>query len=185
MPADFGSLCGNYLRWGSGVTYDFPYFVNNTDFDVLRAFSSRSGRPECFTRRWAAQVAGSNQRQEILLYPTPDDTYTLYYTYAVLTGPLSQTNPYPLGGPRTSQLMMEAVRAIGENKKNGARGDQWATFISQMQSAIQLDKGTNTTRSLGLMSGDSSRMRIGPRTSGEASYYFGPYVDSSTYVLET
>jgi hypothetical protein len=185
MPADYGSFVGHFLIWGSGVSYDPVWRTNDTDILLKRQFSEMDGRPQCFALRWAAQVAGSNQRQEIILYPTPDAEYTLIYKYAVLTGPLSETNPYPLGGPRMSQLMMEAVKAIGETKKNGQRGDQWNVFVMQMQSAIALDKGTNTTRTLGMMAG-SPRHNYGPRTSGAASFYFGPDASygASLYELE-
>lgn len=187
LPADFGSFVGQHLMWGSGVTYYHPHRTNDTEILFLRAHSEQSGRPQCFALRWAAQTAGSNQRQEMILYPTPDASYTLYYKYAVLTGPLSETNPYPLGGPRTSQLMMEAIRAIGETKKNGARGDQWTVFMEQMRSAIQLDKGTNTTPTLGVLAGSSDGYGYrGLRTSGEASYYYGPSAayGASLYELE-
>lgn len=182
LPADYGSFVGQYMLWGDGQSYSPPYRINDTDLLLRRQFCARSGRPEVFALRWLPQTAGANQRQEVLFDPTPDDEYTAIYKYALLTGPLSETNPYPLGGPRSSQLMMEAVKAIGETKKNGARGDQWAVFVTQLMSAIQLDKGTNTSTTLGMMRG-APGFSYGVRTSGQASYYFGPNA-AGLYTLE-
>ena len=171
------------MYWGVGVTYQHPYRVSDSEILNLRAFNELTDRPQRFALRWAAQVAGANQRQEIIFWPTPSTTYTLTYKYSVLIGPLSTTNPYPLGGPRISQLMMEACKAIGELKKNGVRGDQWNVFVAALQAAVQLDKGTNTSPTMGMMRGspDYSYER---GTSGAAAYYFGP--DSTgAYTLET
>lgn len=182
LPADFGSFIGKYMYWGVGVVYDHVCRTNDSEIIHLRAFSETTARPERFALRWAAQVAGSSQRQELIFWPTPDTTYTLTYKYSVLIGPLSTTNPYPLGGPRISQLMLEACKAIGETKKNGSRGDQWDIFVTALKSAIELDSGTNTSPTMGFMRGAHVE-RYDRGTSGRASYYAGPYSDGS-YVLE-
>lgn len=119
------------------------------------------------------------------MWPTPDGVHTLTYKYAVLTDKLSQTNMYPLGGPRIGQLMIEACKAIGETKKNGARGEQWNLFASRLMSAIALDKGTNTSRTLGVMRGVGGGYI--PDYQRTPSYHFGPNESygSSLYQLET
>lgn len=182
LPADFGSFIGQHMTWGVGVGYDQPCRTNDGEILRRRQYGSDEGRPLMFALRWSAQVAGSNQRQELLFWPTPDDTYTLTYKYAVLIGPLSETNPYPLGGPRVSQLMMEACRAIGERKKNGIRGDQWSVFQQQLNSAIRMDKATNTSPRLGVLSGGYSDGYY-PQTQRSHSYYFGPDA-AGVYTLE-
>lgn len=176
LPADFGSIVGHYVMWGSGEGYAPLYRVSDTDLLFRRSNRTTTGRPECFALRWQAQTAGVNQRQEMLMHPTPDAAYVLTYRYAVLTGRLSLTNPYPLGGSRMSQLMLEASKAIGETKKNGQRGDQWALFMSRLMSAIQLDKGTNTPTTVGVMR-PTDRSSTGwlQRKRTPTSYYYGPY----------
>lgn len=186
LPADFGSFVGQHMFWSAGESYERPYRTNETTIISRRMFSNLSARPECFAIRWRSQVARHSQRQEVIFYPTPDTSYTLLYKYAVMVGPLSKTNPYPVGGPRVSQLLMEAVKAIGEAKKNGARGDQWGIFETSLQAAIMLDRGTNTETTVGMMRGAAGRGWYGPsRDQDSAAYYFGPYVNDSSYVLET
>ena len=87
------------------------------------------------------------------LLSTPDTAYNLGYEYAVLTNKLSKRNPYPLGGPRITQLMTEACKAVGEAKKNGKRGDQWNIFREQLTDAIAMDASTLTDRTVGVMRG--------------------------------
>jgi hypothetical protein len=183
LPADFGSLCGQYMYWPSGSAYDPPYRTNDGDILFNRQHSTTSGRPQFFAIRWLAQTAGLNQRQEVIFWPTPDAEYVLTYRYAVLTGRLSKTNPYPLGGPRMAVLMREACKAIGETKKNGVRGDQWGMFMAALQSAIQLDKGTNTTPTVGMMRGSGYGDCYPRGVSGTAKYYFGPNA-AGAYSLE-
>ena len=182
LPADFGSLCGQYLYWPSGSAYAPPYRTNDSDILFKRQFSSATGRPECFALRWLAQTSGLNQRQELIFWRTPDAAYVFTYRYAILTGKLSKTNPYPLGGPRMAQLMREACKAIGETKRNGARGDQWGVFMASLLSAIQLDKGTNTTPTVGMMRGSDAQVYYRGVT-GTAKYYFGPNA-AGAYTLE-
>lgn len=179
LPADFGSMHSRYLTY-SANTYWLP--IERTSAHDLRErkqWSSQTSRPWLFALRWEAQTAGLNQRQRIIFYPTPDDAYTLSYEYAILIGKLSKINPFPLGGPRISQLMIEACKAIGEAKKNGARGDQWNIFKESLADAIALDASTLTERTVGKMAsqydehdrfGRPSRWTFGVRSLGGSTY---------------
>lgn len=182
LPADFGSFVGQYMFWPEGSGYDPPYRTNESDILFRRQHRSTTGRPQMFAIRWKSRTSGLSQRQEVLLFPEPDDAYTLTYTYAVLTGKLSTTNPYPLGGPRMAQLVMEACKAIGEAKKNGQRGDQWAIFLESLMSAIQMDSGTNTPRTVGVMRGAGLNLGSLQSKRPTTSYYYGPWVSANNLV---
>ena len=190
LPADFGSFVGQYMLWPEGQGYSPPYRTNPTNIMALRQHRSTSGRPQCFAIHSRAQTSGLQQRQEVLWYPTPDDEYVLNYPYAVLTGKLSRTNPYPLGGPRMAQLMIEACKAVGEAKRDGVRGDQWGRFLANLHSAIRMDKATNTSPTVGQMRGASINIMGLQQTRPNTSYYFGPSVSAhnlvdGAYTLET
>lgn len=186
LPPDFGSFVGTHMEWGVNEPYTKPRKVSDSVIRGMRAQNNTSGRPEAFALTWLAQTMGSRQRQQLILYPTPDGVYTMYHKYAVLTGELSESNPFPLGGPRIGQLMMEFGKAVGENKKNGFRGDQWGTAMDRLTAEITTDRETNTEPTVGMMRGAGDyRMPIIP---GNASYYFGPDVSaygSTGYQLET
>jgi len=172
LPSNFGAFVGRHFFWPAGSAYASIYSTRDANILLRRQERTTSGRPECFAVRWRAQVSGQDQRREVLFWPTPDAIYTLTYTFAIRTGPLSKTNPYPLGGQDMAQVMLEACKAIGENKRNGARGDQWATFLACLQSAIMLDKADNTTPTVGIMSGGD--VPYYPNLRNDAVYSYGP-----------
>ena len=182
LPANFGSIVGD-LTFTEGKGYG-P--IKQTSAQAIlrqRQVSSRTGVPEYFATRWLVQTSGLLQRQEILFYPVPDDVYVLTYSYAVLAPKLSKLNPYPLGGPRMSQLMIEACKAVGEQVKDGQRGDQWGVFREALLSAIQMDKGTNFAPTVGFLKGADRTVSRRPLI-GSVSYFFGPDADGG-YTLET
>lgn len=183
LPEDFGSFIDVQLYWPLNSGFAPVYRVSDTEILRKRQWTDQTGKPLQFGLRWMNQTAGSQQRQELIMWPTPDGAYVFTYKYAVLIGKLSESNPYPLGGPRIAQLLIEACKAIGETKKNGGRGDQWKLFISRLRSAIMLDKGTNTSRTVGVMRGvyDDEYM---PQYQRSANYYFGPDI-GGLYTLES
>lgn len=151
LPADFASIHGQVLTYPAD--FGFVTIKPTTALDIRERlqYSSQSGKPYFYATRWAAQVSGYNQRQEIVLYPTPDAAYVLTYQYAKVVEKLSMANPYPLGGMPMSQLMLEGCKAVGEAKKNGSRGDQWNIFERLLMDAIATDASTLTERTVGGM----------------------------------
>lgn len=185
MPSDFGSIQGRFT-YASGTGYGPVAPTSEEIIRQLRAYESRTGRPEVFALRWRAQTSGMNQRQEVLFHPTPDGAYVLTYSYAVLVKRLTVKNPYPLGGPRISQLMVEAVKATGEAVKDGIRGAQWALFREELVSAVAMDRGTNVAPTVGKMKGAEGVGGFLPLVSS-VSYYYGPdeAYGSGLYQLES
>ena len=170
MPADFGSIMGD-ITYAADAGFTWIKITSALEIRKRNQQSSSTAQPWLYATQWAAQVAGSNQRQEIVLYPTPDDAYTLTYEYAVLMGPLSETNPYPLGGPNTSQLMIEGCRAVGEKMKNGQRGDYWSVFELSLAAASMLDRSTLTERTVGSMGDPDGRWtNYGVRSTSGSTY---------------
>lgn len=153
LPSDFGAMNSEKMQCESESGW---LEVQRTSFQDIRRrkmSTAYEGQPFLFAVTWAAPVGGLVQRQEITFYPTPDDAKTLYYEFSVLANALSPTSPYPLGGPRVSQLMVEACKAVGEETKNGQRGDQWNVFRESLADAIALDAHTLTETTVGMMRG--------------------------------
>lgn len=182
LPAAFGSMSGD-ITFAAGTGYGPIKQSSPQAIRTERQFSNRTGVPEHYAVRWVAQTSGLNQRQELLLYPTPDGAYVLTYCYVLQAPRLSKANPYPLGGPRMSQLMIEATKAVAEAAKNGAPGPQWGVFVGRMNDAIQMDKGTNFSPTVGFLRGADHRTVRG-HLIGTVSYYFGPNA-AGVYTLES
>jgi len=171
MPADFGALHGSSLTYPANGGFVPVKVTSALDIRERLQYSSRSGQPYLYATQWASQVSGLNQRQQIVLYPTPDAAYVLTYQYAKLVNRLSLSNPYPLGGMRMSQLMVEACKAVGEAKKNGKRGDQWSIFEKMLMEAIATDAATNTERTVGSMRDpDGGRFSMSIRSVSGSTY---------------
>ena len=151
LPADFGSMHSKYLTYPSETGFIPVERTSAQDIRERNQQSSQTNQPWLYATEWEPQTPGLSQRQRLFFYPTPDQAYTFSYSYAVIAGRLSKTNPYPLGGPRMSQVMVEACKAVGEAKKNGSRGDQWNIFREALGDAISLDASSNTERTVGLM----------------------------------
>jgi hypothetical protein len=180
LPADFGSMFGDFT-FALGTGYGPVKRTSEQTIRTSRQYRDRTGRPEHFALRWRTQTSGMNQQQEVLFWPTPDGTYTLTYQYAILPGLLSKKNPYPLGGPRMSQLMIEACKAVGETVKNGQRGDQWNIFREELMATIQMDKGTNSDPTVGFMR-DANIGPVRRPVISSVSYYYGPWVGPNNLV---
>lgn len=151
FPADFGSIHSREITYAADIGFITITPTSALDIRKRNQFSSTTAQPWLYATEWAPQVSGLSQRQRIILYPTPDAAYTLTYEYAVLIGELSKTNPYPLGGPRISQLMIEACKAVGMSKQDGSRSDIWNQFKETLGDAISMDAATNTERTVGPM----------------------------------
>lgn len=150
LPSDTSMIDGDFTypsgTWCAPIRKTSP-----ADIRKKAMLSSSTSYPVFYATRWKAQVAGLNQRQEVLFWPTPSAVWNLNYVKVVLPGPLSKSNPYPLGGPQMSQLMIEGIKAIGEAVKMGRRGDQWALFIDRLEAAIRMDRTTSQDVTVGPM----------------------------------
>lgn len=173
LPADFGSIHNREITYSANAGFVTIEPTSLLDIRKRNQQSSQTGQPWLYATGWEAQTAGLNQRQKIVLYPTPDAAYVLTYEYAVLIGKLSVSNPYPLGGPRISQLMIEACKAVGMSKQDGGRSDIWSQFKETLGDAIALDGSTLTERSVGRMC-DPDRRR-------EDRFYSVRSTSGSTY----
>ena len=174
LPDDFGSFIGQFMAWPAGSPYSPPYKVDPMTILQLRAQSNMSNRPQMFALRWRSQSSGANQKQELVFYPLPDADYVFTYQYAILVNKLSTTNPYPLGGARISQLMMEACKALAAKTVDGYRSDQWESFRSSLKDAIEKDKADATPPTVGFMRGTDYRSFVSSRNSSTIAYYAGP-----------
>lgn len=174
LPSSVGSVLGQFT-YDADVSFSPIHKMSEQQLRNLRSGSTVTGHPTYYAIRWKHQSTAATQRLEVLFYPEPDAVYELTYRYALLVPPISKSNPFPVGGPRQTQLMIEACKATGQSVRDGQRGDQWAIFQEELASAIQLDKRTNFDPTVGRMSGPSSGLHGSAYpVRNEASYYFGP-----------
>lgn len=185
VPSDFASFSGDEMWWSNASTSGNLLKRMEIGQIVARRqyYQASTAYPQYFAVTWNPATLGESQTQKIVIHPPAASALTLLYRYAVNAEGLSETNPYPLGGQRMSQLVMEACRALGEYKKNGARGSAWDVFREALDSAIRMDRRTNTATTVGMMRGSGARF-YDPYV-GESAYYAddgsGTYVQSEAF----
>lgn len=139
MPDDFGNIEGD-LTFDPETTTDPVRVVGEGRMRQLRQDLELTGYPKYAAIRWKAATGESGQRQEILLWPTPDDEYTLYYRYAVLAGKLTTSLSYPLGGMLHAETVLASCLAAAEARYNGGRGQKWNEYVERLAASIAMDR---------------------------------------------
>jgi hypothetical protein len=135
--------------------------------------STDEGRPQYAAIRFkSGTTKEEGQRQEVKWWPIPDAAYTLTYRYEGYTGKLTESLPYPLGGMKHSETIIESCLAVAEQRANDERGLHWEKFISLLATSIAQDRKSGA-QYYGPMSGPEGGARINEylRTpSGDITY---------------
>jgi hypothetical protein len=140
LPDDFsGALEGFTLNSNVRVT-----LVKESELRAIKAKENAStGVPKFAAIRPKPIEGSSSQGWEVLLYPTPDQAYTLSYSYQVNPPALSETNPIPFGGTGHSETMLEACLAVAEERiLKQPQGPHRAAFMERLAGSVELDRST-------------------------------------------
>lgn len=140
LPDDFGRLIGD-IAFEPELFAPTIVLVSIGKMLELRQGSESTGRPLYAAIRNKESDDGTiGQRKEIMWWPIPDATYTLYYQYEAFTGKLSDTNQYPLGGMRHSELYIESCLAVAEQQANDESGLHSSAFFRMLAAGISQDR---------------------------------------------
>jgi len=149
LPDDFNRLVG-MLHFPSNEYRTSVQLVSISRLLQLRASRSYESTPQWCATRYKTSTGATGQRQEILLYPSPDQDWSMGYEYEAYSGVLSDDYPYPLGGMHLAELYTESCLAAAErriNQEEGLHNEQYKRLLAD---AIERDKG-RTGRNFGQM----------------------------------
>jgi hypothetical protein len=149
MPDAFGRLLGDF-HFEPDVCSVPIVVVSEARIQTLLQQSIDVGRPQYAAVRFKASTGAYGQRQEVVWWPIPDDVYTLTYRYEAFSGKLTGANPYPLGGMKYSDVILESCLAIAEQRANDERGLHTERFGMLLSAAIVQDR-KNSARYYGQM----------------------------------
>lgn len=166
LPDDFGAIEGPLTIQSSSTRYEATRLTSEGHLRRLwlDATTNTIGPPA-----WAAirPVSGTTltegQRFELLLAPYLDATYTLEYAYLVLPDAITALLPYHLGGAVHGETLLQAVRAMCEQKLNDERGIEWEHFLTRLSASVAHDRRQGRARD-GQYNGDRSDYQAGGRT---------------------
>ena len=174
LPSDLGRVLGNF-HYEESENQRSIVQISETRLQELRSRqTSSSGHPEYACVRHKAKEPGTGQRLEVAWWPTPDAAYTLTYRYEAYNGKLSDDNPYPLGGMRHAELIVQSCLAVAEQRANDERGLHSEEFERILASAIAQDRRQGA-RHYGDMGDRPDASRTIPRHGDTGSSYTVTY----------
>lgn len=186
LPEDFGGFEGRaVISLGSSNGGYWP--IEQVASEQIRArysmATTASGRPMCFAdepRRNVTETRSS--RNNLLVYPLPDNDYRFECTYSILPEFLTEKNPWPYGGAAHAETLKAGVRAAAEMFEDAEDGPQGANYAIAIMASIAYDRrhqpktlGLNSDRSdmtgmIGGMWPDGAWTALGVGYFGTASY---------------
>jgi len=112
---------------------------NNPEFD----------RPVFYSVRTTTFDPTVGSRKVLVLYPAPDQVYTLRVPMILRPVLLSETNLYPIGGEMLSQCILEACLASAEHNFEERENTHERRFQDLLPLAILADQERSSPTSLG------------------------------------
>lgn len=151
LPNDFGGIEGD-LTFGSETVTSAVYLVGEAQIRKKRQQSPISGRPKLAAVRAKEHDGTDVQRYEIMFWPEPNDTFTLYYRKLVQLNNLSSDNPWPVGGAAHAETILESCLAEAESyEEDTGEGLHWQRFLRRLAASVRRDRIATAPEYLGYM----------------------------------
>jgi len=176
LPLDFEQFIHPLAFDGENYQYPPISQLPAGRLDQMHSEYSSTGVPTNYALEVDAHDGTTQQRQQLVLHPTPDAAYTLIGRYQV--GPirtLTNDRPWFPGGPENRELFIAGCLAAVEQKFLDGKGDKTESFQSALMAAIARDH-RRQPRNLGPMGGGRGRSRDSYR------WKLGTTYDGSTEV---
>lgn len=148
LPSAFGGLIGDITFDASEACYPLQ-LVSEAQIRKLQQQTAYTGRPRFGAIRPRSSTGSAVQQFELIVYPEPDQNYTLHYRYFVRPRRLTSTNPYPYGGPEHAETILQACLAAAECDKGG-RGIHYEKFLERLTASVSVDESAMTPDFLGV-----------------------------------
>lgn len=144
LPDDFGSFAGP-LTLQPNSSVQATWIIEWTNEGKLRQMQQESvtstGPP-----RYACEIPlkemsdPQGQRKAVMVFPTPDQNYTLQCVYSINPDRITGATPYCYGGPQYRELYIESCLAIAEQRFDDTLdGPHTAKFNMMLMGAVSAD----------------------------------------------
>lgn len=124
--------------------------VDEASLRQLQKTAPASGLPKYAAIRPKKQAGDGVQRWEVVFYPTPDDTDTLYYRYTVAPNPVSETRKWPYGGRQHAETILQSCLAVAEERETKQEGPASGRFMQRLLASVQFDQMSRETEDDGM-----------------------------------
>jgi len=138
LPDDFGGIEGD-LTFGQSEGYTPIPVRGESQIRIQRQYNTGTGRPRLAATRPKESAGTDGQRFELMLWPTPDTEYTLYYRYRVLPDALTSASiAYPYGGSAHAATIRASCLAAAELAQE-TEGPRLNDFMRKLSASISRD----------------------------------------------
>jgi hypothetical protein len=165
LPADFAQMYGPLTHSTQGSTlYPSINFIGEHIIRQLLQRQETTARPDRAAVRVKQKGEHSSTAYELLLWPVPDDSYTIDFRYRV-NPDTSEANSLPAlvesmdlhGGDRYSEMFLEAAFLSADEIMGVKRSVHDERFIRAVMNAVGSDRLTSAPDSMGYNGDPSSR----------------------------
>jgi hypothetical protein len=159
LPLDFEQFIDDISF--DGENYQYPPISQKPATRLIQMQSEyvNTGTPCYFATENPAHDGATEQHQQLILHPTPDNEYPLIGIYQVgPIRPFSSAHPYFPGGPANKELFLQSCLATAESKFFDVKAEKHDAYQATLTNAIAEDL-RRQPRNLGQLGGRRGRMR--------------------------
>jgi hypothetical protein len=145
LPQDFGGL---RTPFQFTAQTGYPPMEERAEAEImeLRGYGENSSYPQYYAVRSGKYAPETGQVYEIIVWPTPDSTYTAYYSYYYMPPMMSNDNDVPMGGAEHSEAILKYCLMVAEEEGDEQPGPQAAAAQTLLADSIRIDKRREPSR---------------------------------------
>lgn len=150
LPDDFAFIDGP-MTYDPGSSTMYPPVRRVSEHQVRTRHQQfeHTGRPEWFAIRVKPDVDGGGTRWQLLVWPTPDDDYSLHYRYRTNPGLLSSGIAKPVGGMPHAQTVIESCLMAADAMLGIKDAGRQERYMELLRSSVSHDRNANAPDTLG------------------------------------
>jgi len=157
LPDDYGGVNGSLYMIDQDKAFTEVIRIGIGQIHKQRADYTYADEPRHFAIAPRAMTGAEGQRQQVMLYPTPNAVITLTYRYAVLPDALTASLPYPRGIEAHSETVRLACLAeVEAHNESGAMYEN--KFLRALAASIGRDRRDHMPDNMGENSDDSAAL---------------------------
>lgn len=151
MPEDFAGVTDRKLLFTPNQSaYRSITKVDASEIRSRRTTSSVvTSFPQMFAEQAKPHDGQTQQRRELLVWPTPSGEYDIEGKYRVEPVYMSESRQHPYGGPAMQQVLLVAMKSVAEQQVFGEAGVNTEKLRERLQEAIGRDSHDHAPAVLG------------------------------------
>jgi hypothetical protein len=142
LPADFGFLIGDIYFLDDELSRLTP--IERKNDGAIKQLRQQGPVIQSQPRMCAVipnngPTTTKGQRSILMVWPTPEQEYTVTFRYSVLPAAIDVTHPYPYGGAAHAETLIQACLAASE-EFNDTPGSSMQAFARELRTSIEYDR---------------------------------------------